>query len=161
MATNTFAAENRAPWQATDLTIREEGTVTPAFWGTTVVTIDGDSLALRSFEGRYVLLNAWGEWCAPCLHEMTDLVYARQQWADSVFVMLGLLATTDLGAARTTMRERSVTWPQIRLNDDLRAWFGIESYPTNVLLRPDGTYIQVGMVNRRFFETYLPQAAPN
>ena len=37
------------------------------------VTGAGQRLALSSFKGRYVLLNLWATWCAPCVAELPQL----------------------------------------------------------------------------------------
>lgn len=155
-ATNTFAAEARERWQNVDLAIRAEDTVEPAFWDTTLFTLAGDTLHLAELRGRYVLLNAWGEWCAPCLQELPDLAYARTQWPDSILTLVGLLSTTDLEAAQRVIQDRQISWFNVRLGDAFRQQFDIDRYPTNILVRPDGTYLHVGAINRKFFHTYLP-----
>jgi len=35
---------------------------------------NGRRHALEAFRGRYVLLNLWATWCAPCVAELPDLV---------------------------------------------------------------------------------------
>ncbi len=34
---------------------------------------NNDPVTLRDFKGHVVLLNVWGTWCTPCLHEMPTL----------------------------------------------------------------------------------------
>ena len=34
---------------------------------------EGQTIALSDFEGEIVVLNAWGQWCAPCRAEVDDL----------------------------------------------------------------------------------------
>ena len=33
----------------------------------------GTQISLSDFEGQMVVLNAWGQWCAPCRAEVDDL----------------------------------------------------------------------------------------
>jgi thiol-disulfide isomerase/thioredoxin len=39
----------------------------------TVVDADGAPRTLADYRGKVVVLNLWGEWCAPCVHEMPTL----------------------------------------------------------------------------------------
>ncbi|HEX9657544.1 MAG TPA: TlpA disulfide reductase family protein, partial [Bacteroidota bacterium] len=47
-----------------------------ALWALQVNSIEGDTIALSHFRGRFLLLNFWGEWCKPCLDEIPVLVKA-------------------------------------------------------------------------------------
>lgn len=38
----------------------------------------GQRLSLASFRGRYVLLNLWATWCAPCVRELPALARLQQ-----------------------------------------------------------------------------------
>jgi peroxiredoxin len=39
----------------------------------TALTLQGDSVALSTFQGDVVLLNIWATWCPPCVKEMPAL----------------------------------------------------------------------------------------
>jgi cytochrome c biogenesis protein CcmG/thiol:disulfide interchange protein DsbE len=42
--------------------------------GFTMTTLDGESVALADFRGRWVLLNFWATWCVPCVEELPLLM---------------------------------------------------------------------------------------
>ena len=41
----------------------------------------GKEISLSDFEGQIVVLNAWGQWCAPCRAEVDDLEEVHQHLA--------------------------------------------------------------------------------
>ena len=111
---------------------------------------------MDSYRGRYILLNVWGEWCSPCLAEIPALVETYDALAPDMLQMVGLLQTSDVKSAQEVMQQQGMSWPQVMLTDELKDFFNIWRYPTNILIHPDGeTYLEAGMVNERFFRTHV------
>ncbi|MEL6689013.1 MAG: TlpA disulfide reductase family protein [Pseudomonadota bacterium] len=46
---------------------------------------DGSEHTLEEFEGKYILLNFWATWCAPCRHEMPMLAELQTEFAGDAF----------------------------------------------------------------------------
>lgn len=127
-----------------------------SFWNLKFETIDGEFLPLTDWRGRFIFLNFWGEWCGPCLTEMPDLVSTRTRFPESDVAFLGFLKTSDLAKARYVMQEYGINWPQVILDSATNAHFKVNSFPTNLLIYPDGrTYVHTGMVDQTFFEKHL------
>ena len=40
-------------------------------------TLDGEKLSLDEYDGKVVVLNVWGSWCAPCRKEARLLGWGR------------------------------------------------------------------------------------
>jgi len=51
-----------------------------ALWAARFKTPDGGELKLADSRGRWLLVNFWASWCAPCVKEMPDL---DRFWRDS------------------------------------------------------------------------------
>lgn len=43
---------------------------------------EGEEISLSDFEDEVVVLNAWGQWCAPCRTEVDDLQLAHADHGD-------------------------------------------------------------------------------
>lgn len=55
-------------------------------------TGDGTPVATADLRGRFVVVNAWASWCAPCVDEAPALADAAGRWGPSVaFVGLRVL----------------------------------------------------------------------
>lgn len=75
--------------------------------------LDGTPLTTADFDGKVVVINVWGSWCAPCRKEAPDLVAAQQQTAD-VAQFVGI-NTKDLdpAPARAFDRTFKINYPSI------------------------------------------------
>jgi thiol-disulfide isomerase/thioredoxin len=77
-------------------------------------TIDGRAISLDDFEGRTVVVNVWGSWCAPCRAEAPDLVAASEDLADDGVAFLGINSRDlDRAAAQAFARRFEVPYPSI------------------------------------------------
>jgi thiol-disulfide isomerase/thioredoxin len=126
-------------------------------WNLVATTIDSNTVQLKSFRGKYLLLNFWGEWCGPCLREIPALVHAADTYADSTRIqVLSFLEAKDLPKARNIIRDSGVRWPQLFLDKKAREVFPVRAFPTNILVLPDGNKcIVTQTVSDAFFDMYV------
>ena len=60
---------------------KEERASLPDFSGPSLMG-EGEEISLSDFEGEVVVLNAWGQWCAPCRAEVDDLQLVHADHGD-------------------------------------------------------------------------------
>jgi len=58
-------------------------------------TPGGSELALSSFKGKYVLVDFWASWCAPCRAENPNVVAVYNKYKDKNFTILGVTLDQD------------------------------------------------------------------
>lgn len=111
----------------------------------TMNDIDGKSLSLSSFKGKYVLVDFWASWCKPCRAENPNVVAAYNKYKDKNFTILGVSLDDDKKAWLGAVKEDHLSWSQI---SDLSGGgsAAIQAYqftgiPFNVLVDPDGKII--------------------
>lgn len=125
------------------------------FWDYTFTDIYDNTVDMKNYKGKYLLLNFWGEWCAPCRTEIPDLIEARKLYSNKL-EYIGFLKTYKMNNAKEFIKVNNMDWLQIELPKDIEEKFKIRGYPTNILILPDGkTFFKNGLVNVGFFENNI------
>jgi thiol-disulfide isomerase/thioredoxin len=77
-------------------------------------SLTGSRISLADFEGKVVVLNVWGSWCAPCRKEAPDLVAAAKTLKPVGVEFLGVnTRDNDRGPARAFVRTFKVPYPSV------------------------------------------------
>ena len=45
-----------------------------------------NAFAIEDYQGKWLILNYWAEWCAPCIEEIPELNHLQKQFADQLVV---------------------------------------------------------------------------
>lgn len=131
---------------------QKTNSISDDFWGSSFTTVTGKVIDMKELKGKYILLNFWGEWCSPCRTEIPELKIGYENWKNKV-VFLSFLKPHDFKRAMKFVEDEKIFWDQIVLNKEVEDGFKIVSYPTNILILPDGkTYLKEGQINRTFFD---------
>ena len=56
----------------------------------TLRDLNGDSVSLKKYRGKVVLLDFWATWCAPCRQSIPELVELQKKYRDQGVVVLGI-----------------------------------------------------------------------
>jgi thiol-disulfide isomerase/thioredoxin len=117
------------------------GTVAPPF---ELDLLDGTKFKLADHVGKKViLLNFFATWCAPCRKEIPELNRYQQELAGKPFLIVYVDAGEETGLVQKFVDELKMQMPVgIDRVRKVGRPYGVEAYPTNVLIGADG---RVGM----------------
>jgi peroxiredoxin len=121
----------------------------------TAETLDGDTLRLSDYRGKIVLLNFWTfqkqETAEAEMENMKSIyeTFADEDTFDVLGLTMGGFGILGKELAQKYVDEKGIPWPQaiIKMGDfyKLHETFGLNKYPFNVLIGPDGKIIAAGL----------------
>lgn len=116
------------------------------------VDFSGKKRKFSEFRGKYILLDVWGFWCPPCRREMPYLREAANRFKSRNLEIVGL--NTDplpFEQVKASLEANQMFWTQAKfesifdfVNQNLR----IESFPTTLLIAPDGKILSMSRSDR-------------
>ncbi|MEH6527949.1 MAG: redoxin domain-containing protein [Sneathiella sp.] len=101
----------------------------------------GDALDLSNWRGKFVLLNIWATWCAPCREEMPTLDNLQQQLGGPDFEVVALsIDRAGVGVIKKFYNKIGIKHLGIYVDQTMKASTDLGTYglPTTLLISPEG-----------------------
>ena len=105
-------------------------------------------ITLRSFRGKWVLLNFWGVWCALCHYEIPWLESWNERFSGQLAIV-GLDVNDKPDSLQRFLTRHPLPYDVLvagQLNGAPATTYGIRAVPFDVVIGPDGfvRYVQAG-----------------
>jgi thiol-disulfide isomerase/thioredoxin len=111
--------------------------------GLVIETFDGKTFDLSSHRGKWVVVNFWATWCAPCLKEIPDFNALARKRGDVQFIGLAYeeIERPDLEAF---LKRTPIDYPIAVLNvyDPPKDFDTPRGLPMTVLIAPGGKRVK-------------------
>ncbi len=113
----------------------------------TMNNVEDDIISIKDYYGKYVLIDFWASWCAPCRAKNPNLKRAYDKYKTKGFEIVGISMDTDKEAWKRAIEKDELNWINL---SDLKGWeselaqrYKIKSVPSNMLLDKTGRVIAV------------------
>jgi thiol-disulfide isomerase/thioredoxin len=107
--------------------------------------INGKPIALSSLRDKYIFVDFWASWCAPCRAENPTIVKAYKQYKGKEFEILGVSLDDNKQDWLAAIKKDKLPWLHV---SDLKGWessvvalYGIRGIPSNFLMDKEGKII--------------------
>lgn len=106
---------------------------------------NGDLLNLSSQNGKYILLDFWASWCAPCIEDFPKLKSFHQKFSNEIKI-IGISRDENLEKWKNAILKYDLEiWSQVSLkennNSELIKTYFVNAIPVKVLIDPKGFII--------------------
>ena len=120
--------------------------------------VDGKVFNFSSVKGKWMLLDFWASWCAPCRAELPSLLKAYDQFKDKNFVICSVSVDKDVAAWKKALTEDKNP-PFIHSNiaefgsSDGFKFYNVVSIPSNFLINPEGRIVSMNLRQEELVKT--------
>ena len=107
------------------------------------IDIDGNSISLKDYRGKVVLLYFWATWCGPCIGNMPIVKKVYDANRDFGFDVIGISRDTDESDMSEYLNVCSLPWRQIFDGKDgpLKKLYRVSGMPSKWLIDKDGNIL--------------------
>ena len=88
-----------------------EGKATPPLQLDGIYNVANNSLDLKDYQGRVVLIDFWASWCQPCVQSLPKLQQLRDRYSLQGFEIISVHESASGDAVPAFLKENVISWP--------------------------------------------------
>ena len=110
-----------------------------------VIDVDGNTLSLKDFHGKVLLIDFWSTTCGPCIGEMPNVRKVYDEFNDMGFEVIGISLDEDEARLNDFLNTCKLPWSQIFTGEGwdtpIRKLYKVRGIPSPWLIDREGKVI--------------------
>lgn len=131
----------------------------------TLKDINGKDVSLSSYAGQWVVLDFWGSWCRYCVQGIPAMKDAYNKYHSRGFEIIGIDCNEPEDTWKAAVEKYELPWINVfnpvprekRLEEGVGAAYGVQAYPTKILIDPEGKVYSIFLGEDPAFYTLLEE----
>lgn len=104
---------------------------------------DGNAKSVKDIVSgkKYILIDFWASWCAPCRKEIPNLKNAYAAYSEKGFEVLSISIDKDQKAWLKALSQENMQWPNLYDDDKVSKAFNVKTIPATYLVDSKGVIV--------------------
>ena len=105
---------------------------------------DGSAVSFSDYvgKGKFVLVDFWASWCAPCKEEMPNLKNVYERFKGDRFENVGIAVSDKRADTEAAVAQLELPWPVIYDAQSIPSEiYGVNAIPHVIIFDPDGKIV--------------------
>jgi thiol-disulfide isomerase/thioredoxin len=112
---------------------------------------------IRNLANRVYVLEFWATWCRPCVKSVPELIELNNKYRNSGLEFISLSQDKSVQEVRKFVRQKGINY-HVAVDNGTADWFGVEGYPTVVVVDHRGKIAWQGYPWSSEFEKAIQKA---
>lgn len=105
-------------------------------------SIHGNEVSLSALKGKYIILDFWASWCAPCIKiAVPKLKEIRQKYSSDKLEIVSVTLDEDYGKYQNALKKLETNFIDVFDGKKIVEDYTVGPIPQIILIHPDGTIL--------------------
>jgi thiol-disulfide isomerase/thioredoxin len=106
-------------------------------------TLNGESIRFSSLQGKWVFINYWASWCAPCVEEIPELNRFQSLYKDKVRLFAVNYDDLPVPEQKKLLKKMNIQYTSLSQDPATELQLGdIPAVPVTFVIDPKGRHVK-------------------